>query len=186
MLKRKDKILISALELLREEGINGITTKKLAKSQNVTEPALYRQYKNKQEIINGILQEYVSYDERIEKTIRQSSLKGKEAVLFYVNRYGELYQSYVEITTVMYSMDLYFYEDESKDFMRDILNRRLTFLEELIASEYETFSLAQKFTAQEIASMINGLIFSQVYEWRIFGQNFILHERLNSFVERIL
>ena len=186
MLKRKDRIIISAIELLNEEGVNGVTSKNLAKKQNVTEPALYRQFKGKQEILDSILTEYASYDFRIEETIKQSTLTGKEAILFYVTRYAELYQNYSEITTVMFSMDLYYYNEQTKSFMENVLQKRLAFLEEIINMNQDSFDTLNRFTPRELASMINGTIFSQVYEWRMLNKAYALDERLIYFVTKLL
>lgn len=186
MLKRKDKIIISAIELLNEEGISGVTTKNLASRQNVTEPALYRQFSGKQEILNHILDEYAAYDEKIEKTILQSTLVGKEAVTFYVTRYAELYQNYSELTTVMFSMDLYYYNESSRIFMKELNEKRLRFLEDLIEKKKDDFSLGQKFTSKELASVIIGTIFSQVYEWRMCEKEYVLGERLLGIISRLL
>lgn len=71
MIKRKNSILISALELFEEGGTNNITIKNLAKREKVSEPALYRQYKNKHEIIVSIINEYSSYDNQIINTIKK-------------------------------------------------------------------------------------------------------------------
>lgn len=184
MLKRKDKILISAIELLSEEGVNGITTKNLAKLQEVTEPALYRQYTGKQDILNHIIEEYASFDEKIINTIKQRKLKGKEGVEFYVKRFAELYSNYSELTTVMYSMDLYFYHDESRRRMKEIIEARTSFLEELIEGCLGESGCYQLFSKKEMASMIQGIIFAQVYEWRIKEKQFSLEERLLSFIMR--
>ena len=178
MLKRKDKILISAISLLYSQGVNGVTTKNLARLQNVTEPALYRQYKGKQEILNSIIEEYVSYDRMIMDTIEQSNLAGKEAVLFYVKRFSELYQNYSELTTVMFSMDLYLYNPKTKKRMQEISGARLSFLEKMFESG--------TFSAKEKASLINGIIFSQIYEWRMMEKEYLLEERLMSLVGKVL
>lgn len=186
MLKRKDKILISAMELFYEKGVNGVTTKNLARLQKVTEPALYRQYKGKQDILNHIIEEYASYDEKIINTIKESGLIGKTAIEFYVKRFAELYQNYSEITTVMFSMDLYQYNENSKKRMQEIVNRRINFLNSIIKGNEVDMSHLNKFDSKEIASLINGIIISQVYEWRMMNKSFPLDERLISFVSRLI
>lgn len=186
MIKRKDRILISAIELLGAEGVNGVTTKKLAEKQNVSEAALYRQYKGKQEILDYILEEYATYDEKIENTIMQSNLVGSEAIIFYVTRYAEIFQNYSDLTTVMFSMDLYFYNDETKSFMENLIKHRLDFIEKLIESNKEDFNFLKIYTPSEAASVINGIIFSQVFEWRMSGKNYDLGERLLTIIKKIL
>ncbi|MCT4593678.1 MAG: TetR/AcrR family transcriptional regulator [Anaeromicrobium sp.] len=186
MLKRKDKILISAIELLDAEGTNGVTTKKLAKLQKVTEPALYRQFKSKQDILNHIIEEYASYDEKIINTIKESGLRGKEAIEFYVKRFAELYQNYSELTTIMFSMDLYQYKERTKERMQEIVKRRIFFLESIIKEDSTEFSCMNQYDEREMASLINGTIFSQVYEWRIMDKSYPLDERLIKFIGKLV
>ncbi len=184
MLNRKEKILISAIDLLYKNGINGVTTKNLATVQGVSEPALYRQYKSKLDIIQHIIEAFSSYDEKIMNTIMESEIKGKTAILFYVKRFAELYQNYKELTTVMYSMDMYQYNDNTKKTMQDITIKKLNFLEKIIREDKDLSNHA--YEAVELASVINGLIFSVVYEWRIIPDKFSLEERLMTIIEKVL
>lgn len=186
MIGRKDRILISAIELLNQEGVNGVTTKNLARLQGVTEPALYRQYKSKQDILINIVDEFALYDTKIKNTIDESDLCGKEAIVFYVKRYSELFQNYSELTTIMYSMDLYQYNEITKKQMEDIVKERLYFLERTIISSEELIHNKANFSPKELASIINGMIFSIVYEWRIFEKPFDLETRLLTMIEKLL
>ena len=43
-LTRKEKIIINAIDILDEGGINGLTMKEIANQQGITEPAVYRQF----------------------------------------------------------------------------------------------------------------------------------------------
>lgn len=186
MLKRKDKILISAIELLDLEGVNGVTTKNLAKKQQVTEPALYRQYKGKQDILNHIVEEYSSYDMRIINTIKETNLTGIEAIDFYVKRFAELYQNYQELTTVMFSMDLFMYNETTKRQMQDTTKNRLSFLEEVVNNAKEQFVNHCQLEAVEVASLINGVIFSEVFEWRMADRQYDLYDKLTKYITKLL
>ncbi len=185
MLKRKDKILISAIELLEESGISGVTTKRLAAMQGVSEPALYRQYKSKLDIIKHIIEEYNSYDEKIMNTILQSEMSGKEAILFFLKRYCELYQNYSELTTVMFSMDVYFYNDETKARMEEVHKRKKVFLNKLVKEAIENGS-NHIFDVEELTEMINSLIFSTVYDWRMNNKVYILEDKMIPIANKLL
>ena len=52
---RKAQIIQSAVGLMTEEGMAGATTARIAKQVGVTEPALYRHFKNKQAILLAAL-----------------------------------------------------------------------------------------------------------------------------------
>ena len=180
MLRRKDKILISAISLLDSNGVSGITTKNLALDQNITEPALYRQYKGKQDILDSIVDEYVSYDRKILNTIKESNMTGKQAIIFYAKRFSELYQNYSELTTVMFSMDLFQYNQKTQLIMKKATQERLDLLTVLFSQ------LGEEVDAKELASLLNGIIVSQAYEWRLMNKNYSLEERIMSFIEKLL
>lgn len=186
MLKRKDKIIISAIELLGEKGIAGITTKNLAKRQKVSEPALYRQFSGKQEILNFIIDEYASFDVQIQDTIDQSNLAGKEALLFYIDRYAELYENYVELTTIMLSMDLYYYNDYTRSKMDIIINSRKTYIRKLIEKNQLNFGNYKNIDAEELATIIEGIFYSTILKWRLRDQTYSLKEKINTMCSNLV
>ncbi|MEA2563074.1 MAG: hypothetical protein QOH06_4578 [Acidobacteriota bacterium] len=51
---RQDEILDRTIELLREAGLAGLTMKKVAERVGFTEPAIYRHFPNKQELLVGV------------------------------------------------------------------------------------------------------------------------------------
>lgn len=186
MLKRKDKILISALELLEAGGINGVTTKKLAEKEGVSEPALYRQYRSKLHIITSIIEEYASYDDKIMNTIIESGMHGKKAVLFYVKRYGELYQSYSELTTIMFSMDLFYYNEDTQKMMKEIIHNRVQFLRSIISEGQGCGEVDIHYTAAELSELIDGVIFASVFNWRMADKGYSLGDKMLTIITRLL
>ena len=54
-MEKKDKILVSALELFATHGYNGVSTSKIAKEAGVSEGLIFRHYKNKQGLLDAIL-----------------------------------------------------------------------------------------------------------------------------------
>lgn len=171
MIKRKDKIIIAALELLEEGGVSNVTTKNLAVKQGITEPALYRQFKNKHDIFVAIINEYASYDDKIMNTIIEQGLKGRMAIEFYITRFMELYQTYSELTTIVYSFDLYLYENDTKELMIAIIKKREDFLKNWL-NKYpiENCNLQPNY----LATVINDLMYGEVFKWRMSDKNYSL------------
>ena len=56
--KRQDEILDTALHLLADGGVKNLTMKRIAESIGVSEPAVYRHFKNKTEIVKGIIEKF--------------------------------------------------------------------------------------------------------------------------------
>lgn len=75
------KILNEAIYLLNEEGIDSVTTRKIAARLNVQSPALYWHYKNKQELLSAV-REYIVED--CVQALRQRSDKQWDVWLTYI------------------------------------------------------------------------------------------------------
>lgn len=185
MLHRKDRILVDAISLLDEGGIQGLTTRKIAERQEISEPAIYRQYKNKLDIIMHIIEEYANYDDQIMNTISEMKMNPKDALVFYTNRYAEHYENYPEITTVMYSFDTYRYEQVTNERMTAIYKNRQDFLESVAKEGIEEGVFRGFFTAEEIAETVSGLLFADTHRWRTFG-GFSLSKSVTEKMEKLL
>lgn len=57
MALKKQEIITTALELLNERGLEGVTLRQLAKKLNVQAPALYWHFKNKKALVTGMAEE---------------------------------------------------------------------------------------------------------------------------------
>ena len=53
--KRKDEIIDVSMSIIAEKGIQGLTIKNLANSIGISEPAIYRHYAGKHEILEALL-----------------------------------------------------------------------------------------------------------------------------------
>ncbi len=55
--KRRRQILQATLQIMKEQGLEGTTTRRIADKVGITEPALYRHFRNKKEIVLEALEE---------------------------------------------------------------------------------------------------------------------------------
>jgi AcrR family transcriptional regulator len=53
--ERQKQIIESAMKLIAEDGLINFTTKRLAQAVNVSEPAIYRHFENKEAVILGLV-----------------------------------------------------------------------------------------------------------------------------------
>lgn len=165
-LKRKEKVIISAIELLDEGGIQGLTTKELAKREGVSEPAIYKQFDSKQDIIIAILDRFASYDDVIMNTIIEQKMPPRESVFYYAEAYAGYYQSYPQITTVMFSFDVYRYDKETDLKMKNILNKRYGFMTDIIKRGQEQKQFDNSIHPMEYAEILLGIIWSITFKWK--------------------
>lgn len=186
ILQRKESIIITAIELLSEAGINGMTTKEIAKRQNISEPAIYRHFNGKKEIIKEIFRRYSIYDEVIKNTIIDNGMGGKEAIMYFCRAYAEYYQNYPEITTVMFSFDTFKYDEEADEEMKNIVKNRYNLLFGFVSKAIETKEFSVDKDAQVVTDSIFSVLWSITFLWRMENCEFDVKKRILLAVDNII
>jgi len=186
ILKRKEKIIITAIDLFDEAGINGLTTKEIAKRQNITEPAIYKQFGSKKDIVMAILDRCASFDELIKNTIIDNKFMGKEGIMYFATVYGEYYQNYPQITTAMFSFDMFRYDVDLLGKMNHIVSERWKVLLDLVTKGTENQDFPADIDKQALTDALFGVIWSTTYLWQMGGCVFDLKNRILKAVEIIL
>ncbi len=185
-LHRKDSMLIAAIDILDKVGIQGLTTKEIAKAEGVSEAAVYKHYTGKQEIIAAILEKFASFDDQICNTILQKRMTERQGILFYANAYAENYQWYPQIATVLFSFDVYRYTPELKAIMENTMRKRKDFLISFIGQSRQNENLACNIEVDVLANLILGCIANSVYFWTLQGKDQDLKSMIMKGIEALL
>jgi len=172
--------------VLYEAGINGMTIKEIAKRQNISEPDVYRHYKKKSEIIKEIFKRYSIYDEVITNTIFENKMVGKDGIRYFCRVIVEYYQNYPEITTVMFSFDLFKYDEKTNERMKNNVKNRYDLLFGLVAKAIEIKKLVLIKDAQVITDSIFSVLWGTIFLWRMENCSFELKERIILAVDNII
>ncbi|MBC8062151.1 MAG: TetR/AcrR family transcriptional regulator [Clostridiaceae bacterium] len=186
VLERKESIIITAIEVLSEAGINGMTTKEIAKRQNISEPAIYRHFNGKREIVKEIFRRYSSYDEVIKNTVQDNAMEGKEAIRYFCRVYAEYYQNYPEITTVMFSFDTFKYDEETNEEMKSIIKKRYNLLFGFVSKAIEKKEVVFSNDVQALTDSIFSILWTITFLWRMENCSFDVKERILLAVDNII
>lgn len=186
IIKRKESIIITAIEVLYEAGINGMTIKEIAKRQNISEPAIYRHFNGKKEIIKEIFRRYSIYDEVIKNTIIDNAMGGKAAIRYFCRAYAEYYQNYPEITTVMFSFDIFKYDEEANEEMKKIIKNRYDLLFEFVSKAIDKKEVSFNDDVQALTDSIFSVLWSTTFLWRMENCSFDVKERILLAVDNII
>lgn len=185
-LKRKETLIIKAIDILDEGGMRGLTTKELAKREGITEPAVFKQFEGKQDIILTILERFSKFDEAIKNTILEHKMSPRDAVMFFTGTYAEYYQNYPEIVTVMFSFDIFKYQSETNDKMSRIIQGKYDFITELVKKGQQTGEFTRELQSEELTDIILGLIDSVIYKWKLGGAKEDLKARIMRSIQWII
>lgn len=183
---RKESIIISAIEIIDELGINELSVRELASRQGVSEAALYRHFKNKEEIILEVFEYYSKYDQNIINTVNNSNYTAKEGIIFSIKSLMEFYESHPAISSLLFLYQTYISEDIVAQRAKDIFNSRWSFISYLIEKGQRDGSVGLNFKSEALSDIILGINMAVVVKWRTNKYNFSLKERVLDTLELLL
>ena len=141
----KDLILTSALDLFSKNGFDGVSVREIAKQVGVRESALYKHFKNKQEILNKIAEKMSAKVHEVYTNVQAPEALGSDIVSGYKKISGKklsemvwnVFQAFTGDTELAKFRRLLFHERSNENFA-EYYNS--FFLDGVIKSQANTFS----------------------------------------------
>lgn len=184
-LTRKESITMTAIEIIDEIGIQGLSIRELAKRQGITEAAIYRHFESKQAIVISVLNFFTYSVLNIIKSIEEKRLKPKDGILFFIISHTEFFEQHRAITSVVFSEEIFRDNDVVATTMREIFSIRSNYITSLVEAAQRQGELTKTFTSEEFTDIILGLLRRLTLKWRISGYNFSLKDKLYSILEKL-
>jgi AcrR family transcriptional regulator len=185
ILHRKDRLIISTIDLLDKLGIQGLSTREIAKLEEVSEATLFRHYKNKNDLLIAVLDYFSQFDADLFQTAKMKNLGPKEAILFLINSTVEYYENYPAITAITQLFDILRYEPDLTDKVNSIMNNYNAHIREFVLEAQNSGTLISA-DPDSIVAMISGLCRENCLRWRLEGKCFLLKERTMSSLKILL
>jgi Transcriptional regulator len=181
---RKDKIILNAIDIINELGMQGLSIKEIAFREGITESAIYRHFKSKDEILIGILEYYSQFDQSIYNSVIKQNIDCYSKIMHCVKAYIEYYGNYPAITAILNSYEILSHEASTKEKVREIFSSRLKCLTELIQDGQNKEEISSSYTAEEISHIIIGLCRSMILEWRMADCSYPLKEKVLAAISK--
>jgi AcrR family transcriptional regulator len=185
-LSRKQSIVVSALEIIDELGIEALSIRELAKRQGIVEGALYKHFNSKDEILHAILDYYSRYDLNIKNTIQNNGLTYKESIIFFIKSYAEIYESNPAMTCIGSSYEVLMNGSSVVNRVKEIFSSRSDYLTYLVKQGQLEGSIGCSLSAEDLSDTILGLFRTVTLKWRMSNYSFPLKSRVISALEIIL
>ncbi len=186
LLHRKEQLVITAVDIINELGIQGLSTREIARRLGVSEATLFRHFKSKNELIAAVLDYFTQFDEDIIQTIKLKQLPPKEAIIFMVSSYAEYYENYPAITSIMQLFDVLRYETELTKKIKDIVSKRTALVMELIRDAQKAGEINPALDCTCITDIITGFIREICLNWRIGNYEFSFRKQIMDTLELVL
>jgi AcrR family transcriptional regulator len=174
--KRQKQIVESSIELIANKGIQGFTIKNLAKEIGISEPAIYRHFESKIEILITILNEFNEIAEMMSLTLVNKKKTAIEKIEFMFSKMIEIFNKQPAIISVIFSEEIFKNEDILKTKIVDILNLHQSNVEKIIEKGQIDKNIRTDIDKRTLALIFMGAIRLLVKRWDLNNHNFNLKE----------
>lgn len=185
-LKRKERLLISAIRLLDEGGLAGVTTREMARREGISEPAVYRHFNGKAEILMAILDQFSAFDSNLTDTVRENDMPPLAAIRHICRANAAYYSGYPEIANVLFSLDLWKYDAQVEKKYEEILLSRYNLMRSLVVACIQNGEFRPDIKADVLSEILANLLISATRQWRFLGMSYSLTERMEDMLDMIL
>ncbi len=172
--KRQAEIIKASIILIAKKGIQNLTIKSISKSIGISEPAIYRHFENKMDILLAILSYFKNTNSIVLET---SELKNKTAIeqigLIYSNHFKEFNENRA-LTSVIFSEEIFQNDQRLTDKVLSIMKTNNIVISQIIKTGQKNNEIRNDIPGEQITMIIMGALRLIVTKWRMSGFAFDL------------
>jgi len=173
--QRQEMIIDEAIKIIHAEGYQSLSIRELAKRVKISEPAIYRHFLNKEDIILGILNRMLDFDHLLEKEIL-SKKTAQNKVRQFIQFHFDFLEKNHEMTSILFAEDMFDQSDILRKRLLFIIQKRRALLNTII-EEGKLNNEIVNVDTQDLLTIVFGMIRMIVLEWRLSNFNFSLSLR---------
>lgn len=170
--KRQQEIIESAGKLLMEKGIKGLTTKNLAQEMEFSESALYRHFKNKEDIIL-LLIHFLSENINLRfETILKAENNAEEKFLALFLSQFQFFKKNPHFIVIVLSDGLMDNSEDIKKSIKKLIETNFAALKKIMTGGQESKLFNQEMEADSLVHFAMGTFRLQMLQWKLSNFNF--------------
>ena len=174
MTDRQQEILDKSIVLISEKGIQGFTVKNLSKAVGISEPAIYRHFHSKNEILETILQHFEEMSDMFSLLTENDSMGSFEKIAYMFDNMVNLFLDNPAIISIIFSEEIFKNDPYLKSIIVRIMNKNETTIETIIASGQEKGEIRKDIEPGSLALIVMGALRLMVKRWDLNDRNFDL------------
>ncbi len=183
--ERQIEIIEAAGRLLTEHGVNGLTTKRLAKAVGFSEAAIYRHFKSKEDVIVGLLQYLEDDMER-----RFSAIDVNLPALI---RFKEIFKTQLEFfgknpqfIIAVFSDGLLEESEKINSHIFNIMQIKIKYLLPVVVQLQQEKVISSKISSEHMLHIIMGTFRLLMFKWKLTGFAGNIEENGDSLINSLL
>jgi AcrR family transcriptional regulator len=171
---RQKEIIDVSLELLSEYGIQGLTMKNLSKRIGISEPAIYRHFENKVDILSALLDYFRQNNESFFEKEVDESIPAPDKIVNILLNHFRVFTDNPSLVTVIFAEELFRNETALSDKVFSIMEYNSSVLKIILNDGQAAGTIRQDIPAEHLIMMILGTLRLFIKKWHMTGASFDL------------
>ncbi|MGD9899360.1 MAG: TetR/AcrR family transcriptional regulator [Calditrichaceae bacterium] len=181
--ERKRQIIDQAMQIIHDQGYPALSIRELAKKVGISEPAIYRHFTNKEEILNGILDRMLIFGNMLNEKLDEFDT-AKERIMQLIMLQLRFLENHPELTAVLFYDEIFDPQPSLGEKLQLFRNSRFLILESLI-NQAKSEGTVVNVRTQDLIVVILGIISMIILEWRRRKFTFSLDDRGRGMIDSL-
>lgn len=183
--ERQQQIIEAGLELISAKGIQALTIKNLSKKIGVTEPAIYRHFDNKIQILTTLL-EWLKYkSSRLFEEEYNTADTAMEKITHLFTNHFKVFMDMPSLTSVIFSEEIFRNESSLIEKMSEVIEHNNQILTFIVSEGQKNNEIRKDIDARTLVIMIMGTLRLYIKKWQFSGMNFNLEKEGKKIIKMI-
>lgn len=184
---RQVEIMEAATARIDKYGIQNLTIKTLAEDIGFSEPALYRHFKSKNDILLGVLKYFIAeMKKRIENIPTNSNKTAGDELRDIFNSQLQTFTNKPAVVSVIFAESIFHYDEGLTKKVSEIMDLMHKYVKANIEKGQKTGQYGKLINASTLTTIILGGIRMTVLKWKLSGHKSDLIKDGKAVLEGIL
>jgi AcrR family transcriptional regulator len=172
--ERQAEIIEKSIEIIANKGIQGLTIKNLSKEIGFSEPAIYRHFKSKSDILIAILSTFEEMAEMMGEMMKNSDDVATDKLSYIFDKMIQVFEATPALVSVIFAEEIFKNEDVLKNKIIGILEKNEETIEGIMKEGQAKGGIRDDLTYQNLALIVMGSLRLLVKRWDLGGHQFPL------------
>ncbi|MGM0432817.1 MAG: TetR/AcrR family transcriptional regulator [Spirochaetota bacterium] len=184
--KRQRDILDASVAIAAEKGLTKLTIRNVAAAVGITEPAVYRHFSSKLDLLQAILEDLQATIQPHFSILSEMQHSEAQGLLnrFLRGLYGEL-DAKPAYAVFIFSEELFHLEPKLKGLLGFIIQENLTYVARLFEFLQQQKVCRDDIPAKQLAEVCLGVVRFEIAQWHLSGATYSLASRSSQTAETL-
>ncbi len=184
--ERQQEIISIALDLINEKGIQGLTIKNLSKKLSITEPAIYRHFENKIQILLALLDLLKKNTSQIFETELNSDETSIRKIEHLFEKHFHSFTQMPSLASVVFSEEIFRNEEKLIGKISEVIEYNNQKLQIILRDGQKANEIRNDVEIDHLVILIMGALRLFVKKWQFSGFAFNLEKEGVKLIQSVM